>query len=199
MRTRPAVSMLMLMMLTLLGCGLPKTKYYVVESPHAPATLSPTIPRRITVARFRANDMLQDDRILYRESGNQVNFYEYQRWASPPVDLVTQYIMHRLKDSAVFSTVSSPQDGLKTDYTLQGRVRSFEEWDRGKDVSARVALEAELLDNKSRSILWRDEVECTRPITTRTVPAVVQGIEQCLDKTTAQLIGSMQSRMAKGE
>lgn len=181
------------------GCGLPQTHYYIVEVPHASAQTSPAIPRHLTVARFRAADVLQDDRILYRSSENEVGFYEYQRWASPPVDLVTQYLLHRLKDSGVFSGVHAAPEGIRSDYTLQGRVMHFEERDRGKEVSTHVALEAELTDNKTHTVLWRDEVECTRPVGTHTVSAVVQGIEQCLDETSSKLLMSLQSRGAKWE
>ncbi len=180
------------------NCGIPKTHYYIVESPHVQSNSAAAIPKTITVERFRANHVLLEDRILYRENENEVNYYEYERWTSPPVDLVSNYFTHHLKDSGAYASVTSSRDADKADYKLRGRVRRFEEVDRGKQVSAEVEVEAELFDNKTGLNVWRGEESCSRPVTVRTVAAVVQGIQQCLDETAIKLLGSMQDKVRKG-
>ncbi|MBZ5535879.1 MAG: ABC-type transport auxiliary lipoprotein family protein [Acidobacteriia bacterium] len=198
MNKRLATAFLMLVLAVSVGCGgLPKTHYYIVESPHVHSSGEAVISKVIMVDRFRANRVLQEDRILYRQNENEVNYYEYERWTSPPVDLVTNYFLHHLKDSAAYANVSSTRDIEKADYKLRGRLRRFEEADRGKQVSAEVALEVELVDARTGQGLWRGEEECSRPITVRTVAAVVQGIQQCLDDTANKLLNSMQDRILK--
>jgi ABC-type uncharacterized transport system auxiliary subunit len=197
MNKRIALELVVVVLAMSVGCGIPKTHYYIVESPHVRSNGGVTISKAIMVERFRANRVLQEDRILYRENENEVNYYEYERWTSPPVDLVTNYFVHHLKDSAAYSNVSSTRDIEKADYRLRGRLRRFEEADRGKQVSAEVALEVELVDSRTGQNLWRAEEECSRPVTVRTVPAVVQGIQQCLDETASKLLNAMQDRILK--
>jgi ABC-type uncharacterized transport system auxiliary subunit len=197
MNKKPATVLLIGIFAMSAGCGIPKTHYYIVESPHVRSNSGVVISKAIMVERFRANRVLQEDRIFYRENENEVNYYEYERWTSPPVDLVTNYFVHHLKDSAAYTNVSSTRDIEKADYRLRGRLRRFEEADRGKQVSAEVALEVELVDTRTGHSLWRGEEECSRPITVRTVAAVVQGIQQCLDETANKLLSSMQDKIQK--
>jgi ABC-type uncharacterized transport system auxiliary subunit len=179
------------------SCSMPKTHYYTMELPHATPEGGKVIARHISVQRFRADQMLMDDRILYREGPNEVNFYEYHRWVSPPVDLATDYFLHRLKDSGTYARVSAYYDAAHADFTLQGRLHNFEEVDRGKEVFASVALELELLDTATRASVWRGEAECTHPLPTRDIAGVVRGIYACLDETASKLLVSMRQELGK--
>jgi len=181
------------------SCSLPRTHYYTMELPHATPETGPVIARHITIQRFRADQVLMDDRILYREGPNEVNFYEYHRWASPPVDLATNYFLYRLKDSGTYARVSAYYDGAHADFTLQGRLHHFEEVDRGKEVFASVALELELMDTGTRALVWRGEAECTHPVTIRDMAGVVRGIYDCLDEIASKLLVSMQQQLGKGK
>jgi ABC-type uncharacterized transport system auxiliary subunit len=181
-------------MLASVSCGgLPKTRYYTLEYPHVSHGRTPVIARHIMIQRFKADQVLLDDRIVYRENPNEVNFYEYQRWASPPADLVTHYFLHRLRDAGTYARVSAYNEGAQSDYTFQGRVHHFEEVDRGKEVFVSVALEAELIETKTRASVWRGEASCERPVATREMSGIVSEIYECLNETATKLLTSMQS------
>jgi ABC-type uncharacterized transport system auxiliary subunit len=179
------------------SCSLPRTHYYTMEIPHASPGASLGIARHITIQRFQADQVLRDDRILYRENLNEVNFYEYHRWTGPPAELVTYYFTHRLKDSGTYSGISAYKDGSRSDFILQGRLHRFEEVDRGKEVFASVALELELLATKTRVSIWRGEAECSRPLASRDMAGVIRGIYACLDETATTLLNSMQKQVEK--
>ena len=177
--------------------GVPRTNYFTIEMPRATKGAPAPIERRIAVQRFSADQILVDDRILYRESPNEVSFYEYKRWADPPVDIVTNYFVHRMKDSGDYRDVSPAKTAGAADLTLRGRLYHFEELDRGKEVFASVAVELELTDNKTRASVWRGNAECTRPVPTRDMGGVVTGISECLDETASKLLGSMRQEIGK--
>ena len=179
------------------SCAVPRTRYYTLEMPHAAAGPGTAIASHITVQRFRADRVLMDERILYREGPHEVGFYEYHRWANPPADLATDYVLHRLRDSGTYARVLSYKDGGQSDVTLQGRLYHFEEVDRGKEVFASVALELELLDTKTRASVWRGEAECSRPVAVRDVPGVVREIHGCLEETASKLLVAMQQQIGK--
>jgi ABC-type uncharacterized transport system auxiliary subunit len=179
------------------SCAVPKTHYYTLEIPRAAAEPGAAIARHITVQRFRADRVLMDERILYRQGPNEVGFYEYHRWANPPADLAADYVLHRLRDSGTYARVSSYRDGGQSDFTLQGRLYHFEEVDRDKEVFASVALELELLDTKTRASVWRGEAECSRPVAVREVPGVVREIHGCLEETASKLLVAMQQQIGR--
>jgi ABC-type uncharacterized transport system auxiliary subunit len=182
----------------IVSCGVPRTYYYTIEMPRVTKERAVPVDRRIVVQRFSADQVLVDDRILYRGRPNEVSFYEYKRWANSPVDIVTNYFVHRLKESGDYSSVSSRKGGGPSDLTLRGRLFHFEEVDQGKEVFASVALELELTDNKTQASIWRGEAECTRPVTTRDMSGIVAGISECLDETASKLLGSMRQEIGKG-
>jgi ABC-type uncharacterized transport system auxiliary subunit len=186
----------MLLVVAGVACGVPRVRYYTLEVPHARPEGSPALGRHIAVQRFRADRPLASDRIVYRENGHEVNFYEYQRWANPPTELVTGYVLHLLKDGGGYARVTAAVDGGRSDFTLQGRIHRFEEVDNGKEVSASVALEAELVDSRTRASVWRGEAACTRPLPSRDLTGVVRGIHECLDETAGKLLASMRAKVA---
>ena len=183
--------------LAAISCSTPRTHYYMLEFPHIQPVAAQAAPRSVAVQRFQAEQVFTDDRVAYREGVNEVNHYEYHRWASPPEDLVTNYFVHRLKDSGAYGEISAYKDGRPADFILRGRIHHFEEVDRGKEVSVSVDLELELLNGKTRESVWRSEADCSKPLATRDVNGVTQGIHACLDETAAKLLGAMQTQVAK--
>jgi ABC-type uncharacterized transport system auxiliary subunit len=178
-----------------MACSMPRVHYYTLEVPHSSPGHSAESAFHITVQRFQADRVLRDDRILYRERPNELGFYEYNRWVGPPADLVTGYFTHRLKDSGVYARISSQKEGPRPDFILEGRIHRFEEVDRGKEVFASVALELELTDANSRKQVWRGEEECTRPLSSKDVSALVTEIHGCLDETATKLLDRMQKQI----
>ncbi len=183
--------------LAAVSCSIPRTHYYLLEYPHTPPAPAPTVASSIAVQRFQAEQIFVDDRIVYRQSPNEVNHYEYERWAGPPEDLVTNYVIHRLNDSGSYAQVSSYKNGPQSDFILQGRIHHFEEVDLGKEVSASVDLELELVNGTTRATVWRDEATCSKPLTAHTVNGVAQGIHACLEETAAKLLGEMHTQLEK--
>jgi ABC-type uncharacterized transport system auxiliary subunit len=181
--------------LAAVSCSVPKTHYYVLEYPHTPPEAAPRVSRQIAVQPFRSNQVFSEERIAYRAGENQVNFYEYHRWANQPGELVTNYFIHRLRDSGLYAGVSTAKEGPPADFIVQGRILHFEEIDRGKEVSASVALELELMNGKTRASAWRSEAQCSKPLATRDMAGVTQGIHFCLDETATKLLGEMYTQI----
>src|SRR5664279_3528506 len=88
------------------SCSVPRTHYYVLDVPPTPQAGVPAVARQIAVQTFRADQVFSDERIAYRENGNEVNHYDYHRWADPPEDMVTNFFIRRLNDSGAYAGVS---------------------------------------------------------------------------------------------
>jgi ABC-type uncharacterized transport system auxiliary subunit len=186
--------------LAVVSCGgVPRTHYYTIEVPRVTREHGVPIDRQIRVQRLSANQLLVDDRILYRENPNEVSFYEYKRWANPPVDIATEYITYRLEASGDYTSVSSYKSDGPPDLVLRGRLFHFEEVDQGKEVFASVAMELQLTDARTRAQVWRGEAECTRPVATRDMSGVVSGISGCLDETVSKLLDSMRQEIGRAK
>src|SRR5215472_17991619 len=70
--------------------GAPRMHYYTLETPSAPAPSDPRTSLVLGVEHFRGLDLMRDDRIVYYQSSNQLNFYQQHRWSADPTAMLTE-------------------------------------------------------------------------------------------------------------
>jgi ABC-type uncharacterized transport system auxiliary subunit len=177
------------------GCGgaIPATRYYALDAglPAAPPPASAKFPLEVAVARFRTPQMLAQDRVVFRPSPVQVDYYNYHRWSGFPADLVTEAFIGHLRRSGLFKSVSSIQSGAKADILMRGQILSLEEVNSGDGVAARVALTLEALDNKTRAVVWSGRASHENAVAERTVEGVVRelndGVRKCFEQLSQDL------------
>ncbi|MDR3676702.1 MAG: ABC-type transport auxiliary lipoprotein family protein [Acidobacteriota bacterium] len=89
-----------------IGCGgVPKTYFYTLQVPSAPAPNDPKTNYVLGVEHFRTPEILRDDRIVYFVSSTQINFFQYHRRGSDPATLLSDYTAHRVASSGVVAQV----------------------------------------------------------------------------------------------
>ena len=185
------------------GCGgaIPKTHYYVLDLPAAPAVGSsqrpnPT-PYTLAVMPLRAPEQLEQDRIVYRSSPVELDYYEYHRWAGRPASVLTTALTDRLRAQNVFSNVLAFDGRTKTDYLLRGSLQRLEEVDSSGSVSVRVEMTAEMIEVKTNRAAWSASCSQGGAVKVGEVKAVVEeisrGADACLAQITAGLEGFAKS------
>lgn len=170
------------------GCGgVPKTSYYTLQLPAAPAPTDPKTNYLLGVEHFRAPQVLRDDRIAYYVSPNQINFYQYHRWGSDPASLLSEFTVQWLESSGVFAQVKMLPARERVDYTLAGSVTSFEEFDSGGSVKARLGLTLSLVRMSDRKLAWSGEQRVETPLSEHGV----EGVARALNAACAQALRVM--------
>jgi uncharacterized lipoprotein YmbA len=157
------------------ACGgkIPPTNYYVLHfPPQQPASAKPLTATAV-VMPLRASEMLTQDRIVYRETPEQVGFYEYHRWAEDPRLTITQAIIEQLRQRRTFRQVVLFDGRSKADYIIRGRLDRLEEVDYPEGVSVRVQLSVKLLDAQEAETLWQGAAEETGKVGVGEVRSVV--------------------------
>ena len=170
------------------GCGsAPKTYFYTLQVPAAPAPTDPRTNYVLGVEHFRAPRILRDDRIVYYESPTQLNFYEYHRWSSDPPTLLSEVTARALRQMQLFAEVRMLPSREPVDYVLKGRVYHFEEVDEGPSGKARVGLGLTLVRSRDHKSVWSAERQVEQPIQTKGVAGVVEA----LNSSTEGLLGEV--------
>src|SRR5262249_4799871 len=83
----------------------------------------------VSVRRFETPAYLRQGRIVYRETPEAVDFYEYHRWAAEPGPTVTAGVIDSIRSANLFSFVK-PYDGQdKPEYLMTGRLERLDEID----------------------------------------------------------------------
>lgn len=173
------------------SCGAPKTSFYRLNYPVAERASSPASEATLGVERFRAANLLRQDRIVYSTADNQVNYYPYHRWAEDPATMVTNLVVRQLAGRHLFGDVAHYRPERETEYYLRGRVLALEEQDRGASVSVRVLLEAELVKAKTGAVIWSGRAERERPVPRKDVSSVVEEMSRATEEVIGQLADGM--------
>ncbi len=185
----PALAVLGLLgMFVAAGCGgVPKTYYYTLQVPPAPAPTDSRTSFILGVEHFRAPEMLRDDRIAYYVSPTQMNFYEHHRWGSDPATLLSEYTAQWLDSTGVFTQVKMLPAHERVDYTLGGSILSFEEVDAEGSAKVRLGLALSLVRTSDHKLVWSGEQRQEVPLQEHGV----EGVASALNTASAQVLRDM--------
>ena len=180
--------------LVLTGCGSVRypTSYVLDFPPPAPqAAPSHGALGSVGVREFRCPEYLCEGRIVYRPSPEEVGFYEYHRWAMNPREAVTEYVVEGLRAQSLFQSVSVHERASEAAYVLSGDIKQLEEVDHGRDVSAVCTISAQLLDTRTRSVVWSHTASETVPVAKRDITGVVSSLAAAARTVADRLLRSM--------
>jgi ABC-type uncharacterized transport system auxiliary subunit len=183
----------------LAGCAgkIRYPNYYILNLPQPPASATQPKPilGSVAVRKFGAPAFLRAGAIVYRPSAEQLDFYNYHRWAVDPRSEVTTAVIQNMQARGVFQSVRLFDGRGNSDYLITGTLEHLEEVDQGHNVSVEVRLSAQLMNFKTGSVLWMDTSSKTTKLEHRDIPGVVAGMSQTAEHAVADLVSSMQDRV----
>lgn len=146
------------------------------------------IDKILLVESVHTEDFYDDFRIIYRKSPYQVNYYSYDFWAKKPSDLIKQSILDFLSATGVFKRVIDTFSITEPDLILKSRLFSIEEVDTGNQWYARLSLEIEICDFKTKKSLWHHQFDRQKPLTKKEVALLPQVISEILKAELIEMI-----------
>ncbi|MGH1365754.1 MAG: ABC-type transport auxiliary lipoprotein family protein [Calditrichia bacterium] len=175
----------------LISCGgTPKTFYYSLNYDMPEASAS-SIPVTLGIKSFEADIVYSGDRLVYRDSPYELQYYHYRRWAAAPRKIVHDQVLKQIQSSGAFENVIGLPSTAIPDYILQAKVNALEEWDEANAWYGNVSIAFELLDVKTRKIVWRKDITERTPATERSPLAVVKAISASLKTVVDEAITDM--------
>lgn len=151
----------------------------------------------VAVRRFETPAYLRQGRIVYRQSPQEIGFYEYHRWASDPGQVVTMAVIHALRSIGMFTSVESYDGQDHPEYLLRGRLERLDEVDYNNRVQVEVTLSAELVNTRTGAVVFAGAVTKTANVGARDVSSVVAALSQTSQDSVSQLVTDMQQRLRK--
>ncbi len=136
----------------------PETKYYTLDySPAIPAERLERGPYPFTV-RLREPTIAEAYRrsqIVYRKSAYQMQFYSFHLWAVDPERMVGDLLFKHLRAARLFENVTRIAQTVPPDFQITCDVRAIEEFDSPDMWYAHLAVEYQLLDERTGDVLWK--------------------------------------------
>lgn len=185
--------------LGLAGCAkIHYPNYYVLNLPAPVPPPGPAAPilGSVAVREFEAPRFLRAGPIVYRDSPEELNFYEYHRWVVDPRHTITSAMIQQMQSRGIFRSVDSYDGVQAAEYLLTGSLDHLEEVDQGSHVSVEVGLSARLRDTRTGVVLWRDTLSKTVQLDQRSVPGVVAEMSSTVQSMVADLVSSMRDHVS---
>lgn len=203
MRTLAKLNVCMAVLM-IAGCGgkIIRPHYYVLEAPPTlpDAQSSRQIAATVAVSEFGAPPYLRQGRIVYRQSAEEIGFYEYRRWAIDPAETVTATMMNSLRARQLFSMVKRYDGRNEQGYLMTGRLERLEEVDYEGPVRVKAEISAELVNLRSGSTEWTGDASATFHVETSDMDSVVaqmnHAVQSCVGQLAASLTTKMDQRLA---
>jgi len=184
------------------GCAsVPPTHYYTFQpiSVIGRETPSSRYPASIGIEAYEAETPYQQDRIVFRKSPYEVNFYEYHRWLRPPTELVTDQVQKLLKVSGLFQQIQTYTYDSMPDYLLRGRILLFDQWYNGTGSSVQIGIHYQFVEVAQERLLWSDVIETTATVPTLDIVETVKGFESAVQENISQALASIDKVLAHKE
>jgi ABC-type uncharacterized transport system auxiliary subunit len=183
------------------SCGATRpVSYYTLDAQPMPAPaeastgVSP-LPVSIVVGRISASPLYLDTPIIYQMTNVEMGTYEYHRWAQAPTEMLEAMLTQALAASGRFRSVTRMGNGTGGDYILLGHLQALEEVD-SPSLMARFSLELELIDPKTRAVVWTETYNHNEPVSRKNVSAVVEALRQNVTAGIDQLTASLEAHLA---
>jgi cholesterol transport system auxiliary component len=189
-----AVSICAIVLLCLLDVGCLDSRpvhYYTIEAPPAPVTPAAPAGPVLMVGDISMPPGTQDGRIRYRVGPNEVGAYQFQRWTERPGTMISESLVETLRASGKFRSVMESSSTVASDYQLRGELYEFDEVD-SDTIQTCISLRVDLVNLKTRQVVWGDLIRHEEPVRGKNVPEVVASLDrnlQAVVKETANGIG----------
>lgn len=191
MKMKPvAICSALAALIILPGCSAVKyPSYYTLNVPPPPdPPAQENIHATLAVREFRSPEYLHQGAIVYRTSPEQIGFYNYQRWATDPRELVTTAVTDRLRAGGKFTQVKLYDGRPDIDYVLSGRLERLEEIDYEGGVKVEVSMKAQMVQLSTGATVWTNSVIELGQVNKRNVPAVVSAMNRTIEQAIEKLL-----------
>jgi len=150
--------------------------------------------KSLLIVPILADDLYDDFRILYRLSPYEVNYYTLSFWAEKPSKMIHQSLANDLAARKVFARVISNPAGADADWILRCALHKIEEIDSEAAWAARLAMDLEIAEAKSGTVLAARRFDRREPLTKKDVAELPVVLSRILAEELAGLLAELKGK-----
>lgn len=139
---------------SILPKGAPAPRLYTLNAPYE-AQAGQRIPARLQILIPQANPGLETERIVLRNTDNQMDYFADTKWAGPATAMVQSLLVESFDNTGRLEAVGSDLVSINQNYNLLVEIRDFQaEYTKGSSTPrAHVRLTAKLIKADTNDIL----------------------------------------------
>jgi len=178
------------------GCANIGKPHYDVENYILNYT-SPTfenkikLDKTIRISRFTIAAAYNNQNMIFRTNDYNVDFFNYNRWAVNPADMIADILLRDMQESGLFRAVFSRYAAEETRFIIQGGINDFflRVGDNGK--VAVIAMEITLKDSQQKEatkrILFQKKYSREESLTDQSPQGYCQAMSKALKNLSQQI------------
>ncbi len=171
------------------GCwSSPARKYYQFHLGDEAESRAKIIEKTVLVERIEVDELYDEFRVVYRVSPYEMNYYSYEFWADKPATLIRDSITHWLLRKNLFKKVTQQISGGEPDILWLSKIHIIEEIDTPGAWYARLSMEIELFDFKSKESLYYHRFDRREKLVTKSVGLVPVVLSKILEEELGKVI-----------
>lgn len=176
------------------GCGAARpSKYYQLTPPSGSVSnaVQDALPISLLLGPMQTSHLYREDRIVYSSERQQMGTYETERWAEPPMEMMQNVLLRKLRNSGHYRDVNTLRSGARGDYLLRGRLYDFKEIS-GKSLVGRLGFDLELHDTKTNGTVWTYSYSYDEPVSGKDVASVVAALDRNVQRAAGEVAGALE-------
>ena len=173
---------------------IPIKEYYIINYtpiPTIPEYSQRPYPVSLMIGRFEVQRIFNRQNILYRFSPNRIQYYELDRWAVRPEEMVQDMVLKHIESAGLVNRLGTEFLDNRPDYRLDGTVDAIEKYDAGDLFFAHLAMSFKLYRTDDGVQVWDYSFDQRRQVYSREMVKTVEGMsglmQTHMNVITAQL------------
>lgn len=141
------------------------------------------------------------DKMVYRFSPYQFQYYNYMLWAVKPNKMVTELIVRHLEHSGLFEVVSRDYGDARPQFELTGTLEAIEELDSGSEWYAHLAFSLRVSRFRDERVVWSHRVDAKKRVYNKAPVYVAKALSELMEaemnKVVEKLGAFLKQRQAR--
>jgi len=190
---RRARQLLALLPLLALACAsAPKEHYFMMA--YLPPFERTAVVKHPYTLRLKSPDIslaYDKEKIVYRYSQFEFEYYHYQLWAVKPQKMVADLLRRYITDAGCFERVVTQFTEHKPDFELTGEILAIEELDSGDAWFAHLAINLRLTRYRSDRVVWTYGFDEKKPVHNKAPVYVVKALSEIFEEQAVKAIADL--------
>ena len=128
------------------------------------------------------------DKMVYRFSPYQFQYYNYMLWAVKPNKMVTELIVRHLDHSGLFEVVSRDYGDSRPEFELTGTLEAIEELDSGNEWYAHLAFSLRVSRFRDERVVWSHRVDAKKRVYNKAPVYVVKALSELMEAEMTKVV-----------
>jgi len=175
---------------------IPTRQYYIINytpnTKFAAGSLRP-YPYALHIGRFEVQRIFNRQNIIYRFSPNRVQYYEIERWAVRPDEMIKDMVFKHFEASQLTNRVSLDFLDSQPDFRIEGTVEALEKYDAGDLFYAHLAMTFKMINVKNGEQIWNYSFDRRRQVYSKEMVHTVAGLSIILQSEMDVVVGQLDS------